>query len=265
MLTRMARRSSNVPTVEERRPALTRVAVAGAPPVDFCVDLAASDALVRLLLDHDAIEHPAVRTLLEFVGPEIRLLDLGSGLGMFALPAAAAGAHVIAVAPPDAAGPLRIAARRNGFGDFHVVESTMSELAAAGVEQVLEAHGWDDVDVIALSADGAEIEVIEALSPFLLELQLPPLVIGSEAAALSSRGVSVSELRELIAGLGYEVLLIDPRRPGSLLQPPPAALQPDAAAWHLAVGERLGWLEDRLESESQYGAEEVAARLTETA
>src|SRR4051794_31678533 len=123
MLTHMGCRSSNVPPVEAQRPALTRVVVAGAPAVDFCVDLASGDPLAMALLDDEVIDDPAVRVLLGFAEPATRVLDLGSHLGMFALPAAAAGAEVVAVDSAPAAGLLRIAARRNDLGNLHVVES----------------------------------------------------------------------------------------------------------------------------------------------
>src|SRR5258708_14442232 len=75
----------------------TSVSVAGAPAVEFCIDPAAGDVIAPWLLDHGWLDEPVQRAFLGLVEPGARVLDLGSHLGTFSLPAAALGAEVIAV------------------------------------------------------------------------------------------------------------------------------------------------------------------------
>src|SRR3954453_14330488 len=100
------------------RLAYPRVAVAGGPAVEFCVAPADDDPIVPWLLEHDWIDEPVQRVFLALVEPGARVLALGSPLGVFALPAAALGAEVLAVdANARHVELLSGAARRNGFED----------------------------------------------------------------------------------------------------------------------------------------------------
>ena len=75
--------------MEEQRPALIQVAVAGRPPVWFCVDPEAEDPVADWFLANGSIDEPVQRMFLDLVEPGARVLDLGCHLGTFSLPAAA--------------------------------------------------------------------------------------------------------------------------------------------------------------------------------
>ena len=103
------------------------VAVAGAPPVDFCIDPDAGDPVAAWFLEHSWIDEPVQRAFLGLVQEGSRVLDLGCHLGTFSLPAAALGAEVIAVdANPRHVELLREAARQNGFERLDVVHAAIT-------------------------------------------------------------------------------------------------------------------------------------------
>lgn len=272
-----------------------RVTVAGGPAVEFCVDPQAGDPVVPWLLEHDWIDEPVMRAFQELVPPGARVLDLGSHLGLFSLPAAALGAEVIAVdANTQHVRLLREAARRNRFEQLEVVQAAVTDtdqpvefveqsihghirvpqdgdspsvtVPAVTIEELLAQLGWDSVDAIKLDIEGAEMGALRSMRNLHSGGARPPMVFECNAAMLPLFGESICGLRGLIRELGYELMLIDHLRPGTLIEYPSAfAIQPECACDYMAVVERPEGLADRWTVEGPFTLEQTVTRLMDTA
>lgn len=222
-----------------------------------------------------------------------RLLDAGAHVGTTALPAAGAGARVIAVEPdPALAAALRASVDANGdmAGRVRVIEAALAERAGpvsfspAGpwghvrkrtelddVEDRIEVHGapgdeilgeagWSGADVIKLSLCGYEARALEGLACTLAGAPAPLLVIESNAHALSWYGDTPASLLEQLRDLGYVAFLVDWRRTERLVPLGDAGLQPECGSVWLCVPES-GTLPDRGWVVEPFGEEELIERL----
>jgi FkbM family methyltransferase len=243
------------------RLARTSVSVAGRPPVSVCVDLDSNDEVAPWLLEHDWIDEPVQRAFLDHVAPHSRVLDLGSHLGVFSLPAAALGADVVAVdALPGHAELLRTAAGDNGFdhlrvmhgavadgdGPVRIVEDSVhSHVAAEGSLDVptvnlgalLDELGWDSLDVVKVDIEGSEPAALAGLGVLFERGVRPVLVFECNATMLSRYGSSPATLRSQIERLGYRLWQIDHLNRGRLVQSSSDRLQPEAVCDYLALPE----------------------------
>ncbi len=281
--------------VMESQLEFARVTVAGGPAVEFCVDPQANDPVVPWLLEHDWIDEPVMRAFQSLVTPGARVLDLGSHLGLFSLPAAALGAEVIGVdANAQHVRLLREAARRNGFEKLEVVQAAVTDaeqpvefvdqsihghirvpedgdsaavtLAGVTIEGLLARRGWDAVDVIKLDIEGAEMGALRGMRNLHAGGARPAMVFECNAAMLPLFGESICRLRKLIAEFGYELLLIDHLRPGTLIEYPSAlAIQPECVCDYMAVVDRPDGLADRWALEGPFTLEQTVTRLMDTA
>lgn len=279
----------------------TEVSVAGGPPVHFCVDPAAGDPVAPWLLEHDWIDEPVQRMFVGLVEPGMRVLDLGSHLGTFSLPAAVLGAEVLAVdGSADHVELLRASALHNGFDSLRVVHAviappghptslefvvlhihghvrvghvqTASEAAgltvdvpAATVDELLERHGWETVDLVKMDIEGAEPAALAGMSRLFDSGRRPPIVLECNGAALPLFGSAVPELREALAQLGYELLLIDHLRPGTLVEADAQTLQAECVCDLLATTARPHELSARWTVEPPFGREQLLSRLLDSA
>src|SRR4051812_25580697 len=150
------------------RLAFPRVAVAGGPAVEFCVAPDEDDPVVPWLLEHDWIDEPVQRAFQTLVAPGMRVLDGGSHLGVFSLPAAALGAEVLAVdANARHVELLSGAARRNGFEDrLEAVCAAITERSGpvAFVERSVHGHLRVDSDGAAATVTVPGLTVPELLA-----------------------------------------------------------------------------------------------------
>lgn len=256
----------------------TEVSVAGTPPVSFCVDPPVGDAAARWLLEHDWIDEPVHRMFVDLVEPGMRVLDLGSRLGTFSLPAAALGAHVLAIdASPHHVELLKAAALHNRFDQLDValgviaapahppaVEVAGNEVPATTVDELLEERGWDGVELVKMDIEGAEPEALAGMER-VFSRGRPPILLQSNGSRLPLFGSSVSELRQLLADLGYELLLIDHLAPGTLMEARPDALQPECVSHLLATVKRPKVLRRKWRFEPRLGREATLARLLDGA
>jgi len=272
-----------------------RVTVAGGPAVELCVDPGADDPVAPWLLEHGWIDEPVMRAFQDLLRPGARVLDLGSHLGLFSLPAAALGAEVIAVdGNAEHVRLLREAARRNGFEKLDVVHAAVSDgegpvefversihghlrvaedgeapsvsVPAITVEELLERCGWDSVDLIKLDIEGGEIGALRGMGRLHAAGARPAMVFECNASMLPLYGGSICRLRKLISELGYELLMIDHLRPGTLIESPTAsAVQPETVCDYVAVAERPAGLDDQWEIEGPLSLEQTTTRLLDTA
>ena len=280
--------------MEPSRLAYNFVRVAGSPAVEFCLDPVAGDGVAAWLLDHDWIDEPVMRAFLGCITPGARVIDLGCHLGTFSLPAAALGAEVIAVdASPRHVHLLRMAARRNGFDSLQVVHGAVSDAEepvqfiehgihgrvwrsddggrptitapAVSVDDLIERAGWDGVDAIKMDIEGSEPAALRSMTRTHARGVRPAMVFECNGAMLPQLGSSIQALREAIAALGYEALMIDHLRPLTLVETPVDAVQTECVTDYIAFVSRPAELEQRWTVEPPFSREQTLARLLETA
>jgi FkbM family methyltransferase len=279
----------------EQQVEFARVAVAGGRPVEFCVDPVAGDPVVPWLLEHGWIDEPVMRAFQSLLRPGARVLDLGSHLGLFSLPAAAAGAEVTAVdANAEHVRLLRLAAERNGFDRLQVVQAAVTDaggpvefversihghIHASGdddaatvtvpsiaVDELLAQRGWDSLDLIKMDIEGAEPGALRSMAKLHAAGGRPAMVFECNAPNLPLFGESICRLRETIAALGYELLMIDHLRPGVLLETDSVlAIQPEAVCDYLALTERPDRLADGWVVEPALTLEQTVTRILDSA
>lgn len=274
----------------------TEVSVAGAPPVQFCVDPAAGDPVADWFLAHDWIDEPVQRAFVGLIQPGMRVLDLGCHLGTFSLPAAVLGASVLAVdATSSHVELLNAAATRNGFEQLHCVhraitdaakpvqfversihghvrlpdepdgDATVIEVAPATVDALLEERGWDDVDVIKMDIEGMETVALAGMKRLHARGSRPMMVFECNGAMLPQFGSSICELRERVVELGYELLLVDHLHPGTLVQMTAGAIQPECVCDYIAVAGRPKGLARQWRIDPPFSREQTLSRLLDTA
>ena len=206
------------------------------------------------------------RAFLELVGPGSRVVDLGSHLGTFSLPAAALGAQVVAIDESAVhVELLRRAAEHNGL-DVRVVNGSIGQAwgataPAVTVDAVVEEQGWDAVDAIKMDIEGAEILALRGMSELFASGCRPAIVFESNGAGLARLGSSVYALKGAFAEQGYELLQIDYVRPRTLIETSPRAIQPECINDYLAVVERPAGLAERWTIEPPCSRERILLRL----
>ena len=272
----------------------TEVSVAGAPPVFFCVDADAGDAVAGWLLEHDWIDEPVQRAFLGLVEPGMRVLDLGCHLGLFSLSAGALGASVLAVdANREHVELLNAAAAHNGFTHVHAVQRAISDshepvgfversihghvglpsddaaslvlVEPATVDALLEERGWDGVDLVKLDIEGLEAVALAGMTALHARGERPMMVLECNATTLPSFGSSICALREALTVLGYELLLIDHLHPGVLVEAGPYSVQTETVCDYVAVCERPPRLTELWRIDPPFTLEQTRTRLLDTA
>jgi FkbM family methyltransferase len=279
------------------RLAFPRVAVAGGPAVDFCVVPGDGDPVVPWLLEHDWIDEPVQRAFRALVEPGMRVLDGGSHLGVFALPAAAIGAEVLAVdGNARHVDLLREAARRNGFeerlevvnaaitaqpgtvefvergihGHLRVeVDGGVDTVSVVGmtVPELLADGGWNGVDLVKLDIEGGEVGALAGMAPLFAAGARPALVFECNGDMLRHHGTSVVALRRAVLELGYELLMIDHLRPGVLVEVVAAdGIQPECSCDYVALAAgRPPRLESEWSIEPPFTLEDTVRRVADMA
>jgi FkbM family methyltransferase len=276
------------------RLAFSHVRISGSPPVEFCLDPSAGDPVAAWLLEHDWIDEPVMRAFLGLVGPGTRVIDLGCHLGTFSLPAAALGAEVIAV---DASARhvhlLRMAARRNGFASLHTIHGAVSNeghpvqfiersihgrvwlenepdlptatVPTVSVDDLVEQFGWDAADVIKLDIEGSEPAALRGMQRLHARGVRPAMVFECNGSTLPLFGSSTRDLRGTIVELGYELMMIDHLRPGTLVEADADTVQPECVSDYLAVVSRSPRLARDWTIEAPFSRDQIVTRLVDSA
>jgi FkbM family methyltransferase len=271
----------------------TEVVLAGAPPLQLCFDPSAGDPIADYLLKYRTIDESVQRAFLGHIRPAARVLDLGCHLGTFSLPAAALGAHVLAVDGWTAhVELLRAAAERNGFDHLEVVNYAITDeehpveftpggmhghirlhedgravwldVPAVTVDELLDRRGWDHVDVIKMDIEGCETMALAGMERLFARGCRPAIVFECNGGMLPRYGSSVCETRERVAELGYELLFIDHLRPGTLVEASPESVQPECVSDYLAVVSRPENVATRWKLEPPLGRERTLTRLLDS-
>lgn len=275
----------------DERVEFVRVAVAGSPPVEFCVDRTPGDPVARWFLDHGWIDEPVQRAFLQFVRRGSRVIDLGCHLGTFSLSAAGLGAEVLALdAASDHVDLVSRAAERNGFGMRVVHGAAADDTSGAGVvsfvvrsihghllgpgevadsvevpivvvDDLIDDLGWESVDAMKMDIEGAEPAALRGMSRLFERGARPAIVIECNAMMLGLQDSSVVELRQMLTDLGYRLYLIDHLRPGVLVETDVDTVQTESASDLLAVVEPPADLDQHWTVQPALSREMTVARL----
>jgi FkbM family methyltransferase len=198
------------------------------------------DDPIATVLRKGAVPDPTlVGLMLRLISPGSRMIDLGAHLGSFALSAAGAGCHVLAIeASPRNAHLLHASAARNGFHDLRVINAVASdEPGTAGfvpngpwghviteghpdavtiptvtMDELLLEMGWSPVDLVKLDVEGSEIRVIRSMRKLLEPPDAPPLLFESNGYTLDFFGLTPNDLLAALEELGYKSHVVDPGR-----------------------------------------------------
>lgn len=250
--------------MDPSRLAWPSVSVAGRPPVTFCVEPAAGDLVAAWLLDHGWISEPVIAAFLDLVEPGAHVVDLGCHLGVFSLPAAAAGARVLAVdANAQHVSWVRNAARRNDFTALEVVHGALAagaahvafversihghvwspgdgatpttSVPAVTVDDLVEQRGWERLDVVKIDVEGSEPAVLAGMARLFARGLRPAIVFECNAPLLPRYGSSSRRLRGALVELGYRLVMVDHLRPGILVEAGPESVQTEAVCDFVAL------------------------------
>lgn len=237
---------------------------------DVVVDTAMDDPVAAVLKRGAVFDPTLVSLMLQLVGPDDRVIDLGAHLGTFALAAAARGCHVLAIeASPRNAELLHASAARNGFTDMRVVHAVATdepgtaqfsangpwghvasevtglpavEVAAVTMDELLAEMGWNPIAMVKLDVEGSEIKVIASMKKLLEGADAPPLLFESNGYTLDFFGRTPNELLAALEDFGYTNHMIEP---GRLVPVRATDLQPqtmlDCLAFKQAPAGLDGW------------------------
>lgn len=216
------------------------VTVVGGLRFEVVVDPDMDDP-VASVLRHGAVFDPTlVGLMLQLVQPGDRVIDLGAHLGTFALAAAAAGCHVLAVeASPRNAELLYASAARNGFADLRVIHAAASDepgavefsangpwghvatdvtglpslpVPAVTMDELLLEMGWSPVTLVKMDVEGSELRVIRSMRNLLEGPDGPPLLFESNGYTLDFFGLTPNDLFLALEDLGYTSHMVEPGR-----------------------------------------------------
>lgn len=227
---------------------------------DVVVGTDMGDPVAEMLKQGAVCDPTLVDLMLQLVAPGDRVLDLGAHLGTFALTAAAAGCHVLAVeASQRNAELLRASAAHNSFTDLRVIHAVASDapgtakfcangpwghvateatdltaeaVPAVTMDELLAEMGWSPIALVKLDVEGSEVRVIRSLRKLLEAPDAPPLLFESNGHTLDLFGVSPRQLFGALEALGYTIHVIEP---GRLAQIRAADLQPQTILDCLAL------------------------------
>jgi precorrin-6B methylase 2 len=143
------------------------------------------------LLVNGVHEPDVLAVVLDLLPAQGVFVDVGAGLGAFALPAACrigqSGRVLALEASPPLFECLRANAAVNGLANITAVQSGFSTLDRAHLDQMLLDANVRHVDVVKIDVKGREHKVLEATRTLLDRSQPPAFVFKSAARADAQR------------------------------------------------------------------------------
>jgi FkbM family methyltransferase len=248
--------------------------------VEFAVDPHSSDPIAQVLVAGSIPADPPSELWRHLVKPSWHVVDAGAHLGTYSLPAAAAGAQVLAVeASPTNAGLLRAAARRNSFANLHIIEAAAAaragsvaftshgpwghvapgndtpsgqtglEVRTVVLEEAIHGCDWKQVDLIKIDVEGSELEALAGLAQILDRIDAPPVLVEANGHMLHAYEHTPGQLLTRLEQFGYKCHLIDPGTTRRLVPVDSADPQPECVADYLAfktapTGLGPWWIDD---------------------
>lgn len=235
--------------------------------IEFAIDRDSSDPIANALAEQNFPGDSVNKLWRHLVRPQSTVIDVGAHLGMYALPAAAVGARVIAIeASPTNATLLELAAKRNSFTNLEILrgaagagagtvafvalgpfghiaspEELLNNEGSAGVEvttmaldDVIRERGLGRVDLIKIDVEGSELTALAGLEQLLARNDAPPLLVEANGHMLSQYGHVPEEILAKLEGYGYRCYLVDSSSPGRLVPVDSDVPQPECVADYLA-------------------------------
>jgi FkbM family methyltransferase len=236
------------------------------------------DIVISGLKAGHSMVSPAQSFLLSTASSDWRIIDVGSHVGVFSLPAAALGCQVVAIEGSKLnTYLLSLSIQRNGFQNLNVLNAAASHedgfatfsawgpwgslvqtdlLSAHGIPSLIQTIsldslvaklGWQSVDAVKIDVEGSEAEVLSGMKTLLARSDAPIVVFESNTVILRKRGQHPTELITLLRTCGYECYM---PHYGELLALAPDHTQIHAYADYVALKpshnlnallERIGW------------------------
>ena len=226
------------------------------------VDRRADDPISRAFRNRQGhlLSAPLVDLMLEILRPGDLFVDLGAHIGTFSIPAAAAGAEVLAVeASSTNVELLRVSAARNGFSNLRVVHAaaadrtgsvrfhesgpwghvvkgnrTAPRVRSVRLDELIDVRGTR-MALIKLDVEGFEPFAIDGMSRLLSREDAPAVLYESNGHCLAFHEFTPGDLRERLKRFGYASYSIEP---GRLVRIRPNDIQPQTVIDCLAVKHR---------------------------
>jgi FkbM family methyltransferase len=222
--------------------------------VELALPVNSSDPVVNAYASGIKLNEYLVDLLLMFTQRDGLLLDLGCHVGTLSVPAAALGRRVLAVdASPMHVESIRLAAERNhldhlraewcaidrreGEIEFNenglwgmVSRSSRHEEGALRVkarraDALIQAVGWQRVDLVKMDVEGSELAAIESLGQLLNGPDAPVIIYESNGMTFELFGYTITDIRLHLEELGYKTYRFEA---GRMAYCDPMELQPEA-------------------------------------
>jgi FkbM family methyltransferase len=191
-----------------------------------------------------------VRVFQSIVGPNMVFFDVGAQVGQYTLLAAAAGAVVHSFEPdPATYRLLEHNVRTNRLTNVHLNSCALAEVSGDAIfypstpenigkgslrtqsnfsgaafpvacltlDDYVQRHGIDHIDLIKMDVEGAELHVLRGASKTLSASRKPRLLIEFLDSTLDLFGDSCAKLAEHLQGAGYKLFRIEPTGPVPLV------------------------------------------------
>ena len=238
-------------------------------PLAFAVENDSSDpiadALVGGQFPSDAVKELWLHCL-SVGGPNTKIIDVGAHLGTFSLPAAAAGANVIAIeASSTNAALLALAARANRFHNLKVVravaaggpgttpfvalgpyghvasaaelagsDGTQKSVPTVALDDLVAAQEWSSADLVKIDVEGSELDVLGGMTSLLDRPTSPVIFIEANAHMLGHYGRAPKDVLRKLEGHRFSTYLIDSTARGVLVPVTPDDIQTECVADYVA-------------------------------
>jgi FkbM family methyltransferase len=168
------------------------------------------------------------RFFISWVRKDDVVFDLRANIGAFAIPAAVIGAqvHAFEILPANVVS-LAASAARNGLDNLAinigaiwdkpgflgiagksawgvVAPGSQLSIAAVAIDDYVAAKGIEQVDLMKIDIEGAELEALRGADNVLRDRK-PDIVFECNAVTCGNRGYSLKELQRLLESKGYRL------------------------------------------------------------